>query len=131
MNSMSEMMLIEETAERASAQLSAFLTLVRLSFEAGETEARTIARETDYVIDPEAACYFDEARSLLLRAVPNLGLALMALDLAASREPECYGSTLIGVRELLLQGARDTAAAELAEAAEQGPPQLPLVRSVS
>lgn len=130
MKSMPVKMLIEEAAERASVELCSVLTLVHLSFKAGEAEARAVARATGYIIDPEASCYFDEARSLLLRAVPKLGLALMALDLAASREPECYGPTYFAIRELLLQGARDTAAAELAEA-EQQAQAVPVTRPFS
>ncbi|WP_146158083.1 hypothetical protein [Enhygromyxa salina] len=92
------------------------LTLVQLSFDEGAAVARLTARYERRVIDPEASAYFEEAKRLLLRPEPNLALALMALWIAASREPDCYGLTHAGVLSLLLDAAQDTAAAELAAA---------------
>lgn len=116
MRSMPELMLIQETIERASAHLQSILTLVQLSFDEGAAAAQEIADLDNRTIDPEASAFFGEARQLLLRPVPNLSVALMALWLAASREPECYGLTDAGIWALVQQAAHDTAAAELAAA---------------
>jgi hypothetical protein len=119
MRSMPELMLIQETLERASVHLQSMLTLVQLSFDEGAAVAKQIALTERRTIDPEASAYFGEARQLLLRPVPNLSFALIAMGVAASREPDCYGLTHVAIQALVLQAARDTAAAELAAAAEQ------------
>jgi hypothetical protein len=126
MMSMPEMMLIQETVGRANAQLQSVLTLVKLSFDDGAAIAREIAHVERRVIDPEASAYFDEARQLLLRPAPHLSLALMALCIAASREPNCYGLTHAGVLALLMDAARETAAAELTAAGVELYPEVEL-----
>lgn len=114
MRSMPELMLIQETIERASAHLQSILTFVQLSFDEGAAAARYLAELDDRIIDPVASTFFADARELLLQPVPNLNLALMALTLAASSEPECYGLTHAGIWALVHQAAQDTVAAELA-----------------
>lgn len=115
MRSMPELMLVEEAASRAAAQLHSLMSLLQLSFEAGELDARRIALG-GRIIDPEASCYFGEARRLLLRPEPNMERAYLALCFAARREPECYGPTFAALDDLLTEGARAAAAAELAGA---------------
>jgi hypothetical protein len=119
MRSMPELMLVEEAAERAAVQLRSLMTLLKLSFDAGEIDARRIAHG-GRVVDPEASCYFGEARRLLLRPEPNMERGYLALCFAARREPECYGPTFAALDDLLFEGARAAAAAEIA-AAETSP----------
>ena len=114
MRVMSELMLIEETMERASARVQSMLTLVQLSFEAGAAKARQIHEETGRVIDPVASALYEEARSLLLLPYPQFMPALGAAGLAAGREPECYGLTHKALEELLWGALEDTVDNELA-----------------
>lgn len=99
--------LIEEAVQRAAERTAGNLTLVRLSFETGLARATRLAQQTGRVIDPVATCCFDEALELLLRTEPDVGLALVALAMAAQREPGCYGQTFAAVHELLSQGLQD------------------------
>lgn len=122
MSSMPDLMLSEEAVARAVRRLQAVLTLVQLSFEAGAAAARQLGanevnrqgRPNRPIIDPVATCCFGDARELLLRPVPNLPLALVALQLAASREPECYGPTHVAMIELLFHAVDEAVEAELA-----------------
>ena len=114
MRVMSELMLIEETMERASARVQSMLTLVQLSFEAGAAKARQIHTETGRVIDPVASALYEEASGLLLLPYPRFNPALGAVGLAARREPECYGSTHRALEELFWGALEDTVNNELA-----------------
>jgi hypothetical protein len=110
---MTDLMLSEEAVERAVRRLHTVMTLVGLSFDAGTRSARElIARGV--IIDPIATCCFGEARDSLLRPVPNLPLALVALHFAAWREPECYGPTYSAMSELLFRAMGEAVDAELA-----------------
>lgn len=122
MSSMPDLMLSEEAVARAVRRLQAVLTLVQLSFEAGAAAARQLGanRQNRQIIDPVATCCFGDARELLLRPVPNLPLALLALQLAASREPECYGPTLAAMTELLFHAVEEAVEAELAGTLGEG-----------
>jgi hypothetical protein len=113
MSSMPEMMLSEEAVARATRHLQSVLTLVQLSFEAGAGAARRLAA-SGVLIDPIAACCFGEARELLLRPVPNLALALVALQFAAAREPSCYGPTHAAMIELLFRAVDEAVDVEIA-----------------
>lgn len=118
MRVMSELMLIEETIERASKRLQSMLTLFILSFDAGEADALELHAQTGCVVDPLASAYYREARRLLLLPFPRVQEASMALFLAANKEPGCYGSTLLALLELLEQASTETMEEELAAAAD-------------
>lgn len=126
MRSMPELMLVQETIERANAHLQTVLTLVQLSFDEGAAAARKLADVEGRIIDPMASAYFGEARQLLLRPVPNLAVAQTALCLAAKREPDCFELTRAGLEALLLQAAEDTATAELMAAEQELHPEVEL-----
>lgn len=113
MSSMPDVMLSEEAVSRAIRRLQAVLTLVQLSFEAGAAAARQLGA-TGTIVDPVATCCFSDARELLLRPAPNLPLALVALHLAACREPSCYGPTHAAMYELLFRAVDEAVEAELA-----------------
>jgi hypothetical protein len=113
MSPMPDLMLSEEAVARAARRLQAVLTLVQLSFEAGAAAARRLGA-TGAIVDPVATCCFGDARDLLLRPVPNLPLALVALHLAACREPSCYGPTHAAMNELLFRAMDEAVEAELA-----------------
>jgi hypothetical protein len=113
MRSMPDVMLSEEAVARALRRMQTVLTLVQLSFEAGSAAARRL-RATGVIVDPVATCCFGDARELLLRPVPNLPLALVALQFAASREPSCYGPTQAAMSELLFRAVDEAVEAELA-----------------
>lgn len=113
MSSMPEVMLSEEAVARAVRRLQYVLTLVQLSFEAGAAAARRLGA-TGVIVDPVATCCFGDARALLLRPVPDLPLALVALHLAACREPSCYGPTHAAMNELLFRAVDEAVLAELA-----------------
>jgi hypothetical protein len=113
MSSMSDVMLSEEAVARATRRLQAVLTLVQLSFEAGSAAARRLGAH-GVIVDPVATCCFGDARELLLRPVPNLPLALLALQLAACREPACYGPTHAAMNQLLFRAVDEAVEAELA-----------------
>lgn len=120
--SMSEALLIEETGDRATGRLHQLLTLLLLSFADGEARARSLAAASpDRIIDPVASACFAEARELLLRPAgtdaelrAGLFAAVFALDAAATREPECYGSVHRGVRTLVLTALDEVVAREFA-----------------
>lgn len=104
------------------------MTLIRLSFDAGEADARELARMTGEIIDPVATCCFSEARDYLLSATPDIPRALMALYVAAAREPLCYGPTQAVLREVLVESVQKTVDTEFeslhdAEPASEGPPR--------
>ena len=126
MRVMSELMLIEETMERASAQLQSMLTLLQLSFDAGAATARRIHGETGRVIDPVASSLYEEARALLMLPYPRLSHAFMALAVAAAHEPECYGTTHAAMLELIASALEDTVEDELA--ASEPPPSAPNIK---
>jgi hypothetical protein len=113
MSSMPDVMLSEEAVARALRRMQAVMTLVQLSFETGTAAARRLGA-TGAIVDPVATCCFGDARELLLRPVPNLPLALVALHLAAWREPSCYGPTHAAMVELLFRGVDEAVEAELA-----------------
>ena len=105
------------------------MTLIRLSFDAGEADARELARMTGEIIDPVATCCFGEARDYLLSATPDIPRALMALYVAAAREPLCYGPTQAVLREVLVESVQKTVDAEFeslhdAEPASDDRPRL-------
>lgn len=114
---MTDVMLSEEAVERAVRRLQTVMTLVRLSFDAGARAARGLAAR-EVMVDPVATCCFDEARELLLRPIPNLPLALVALHFAACREPACYGPTHAAMSELLFSAVGEAVDAELAAVLE-------------
>lgn len=120
--------LIEEAAQRATEQVASLLTLVQLSFETGQARARELADATGKLIDPIATCCYGEARELLLRSDPNLSLALMALSMAARREPHCYGPTYAAMHEFLIAGLQEAVdlefARELHDEREAGGPDV-------
>jgi hypothetical protein len=124
MSSMPDVMLTEEAVARATRRLQSVLTLVRLSFEAGAGVARRLAtggaNGVNVIIDPIATCCFGEARDLLLRPAPNLPLALVALQVAACREPLCYGPTHTAISELLFRAVGEAVDAELAAMLDDG-----------
>jgi hypothetical protein len=121
MSSMPDVMLTEEAVARATRRLQSVLTLVRLSFEAGAGAARRLATSgVNVIIDPIATCCFGEARDLLLRPAPNLPLALVALQVAACREPLCYGPTYTAISELLFRAVGEAVDAELAAMLDDG-----------
>jgi hypothetical protein len=107
------MMLSEEAVARATRRLQSLLTLVQLRFEAGAGVARRRIA-CGVLVDPIATCCFGEARELLLRPVPNLPLALVALQFAACREPSCYGPTHTAISSLLFRAVDEAVDAELA-----------------
>jgi hypothetical protein len=112
---MSDVLLIEETGDRAIRRLHQLLTLVLLGFEEGEARARALANaEPRRIIDPVASACFGEARELLVRGA--LFAALFALEAAALREPECYGPTHQTVRKLVLDSLERVVALEMANA---------------
>jgi hypothetical protein len=113
MSLMPDVMLSEEAVARAIRRLQSVLTLVQLSFEAGAAAARRLGA-TGAIVDPVATCCFGDARELLLRPVPNLPLALVALAFAAAREPSCYGPTHAAMTELLFAAVDEAVEAELA-----------------
>lgn len=116
---MSEALLIEEAGDRAIDRLHQLLTLVLLAFEEGEARARTIMAQAERILDPVASACFSEARELVLRpagSAMQLFAAVMALDVAASREPECYGPTHQAIRGLVFTALDDVVALELAAA---------------
>lgn len=117
---MPEPMLIDEAEQRAIERMQSLMTLVQISFDAGEAQARRIAAETELVTDPVATCCFGEARRLLVTPAPNFGKAMLALLYAAQLEPECYGPTKVAICELLFDGIDEAADAELAAASESG-----------
>jgi hypothetical protein len=106
-------MLSEEAVARAVRRLQTVLTLVQLSFEAGSAAARRLGAR-GVIVDPVATCCFGDARELLLRPMPDLPLALLALQLAAGREPACYGPTHAAMNELLFRAVDAAVEAELA-----------------
>jgi hypothetical protein len=110
---MPDVMLSEEAVARATRRLQSVLTLVQLNFEAGASAARRLGA-SGVLVDPVATCCFGEARELLLRPVPNLSLALVALHFAACREPACYGPTHTAMSELLFRAVGEAVDAELA-----------------
>jgi hypothetical protein len=116
---MSEALLIEEAGDRAIDRLHQLLTLVLLAFEEGEARARTILAQAERILDPVASACFAEARELVLRpagSAMQLFAAVMALDVAASREPDCYGATHQAIRGLGFTALDDVVALELAAA---------------
>jgi hypothetical protein len=113
MSPMPDLRLSEEAVARTVRRLQSVLTLVQLSFEAGAAAARRLGA-TGQIVDPVATCFFGDARELLLRPVPNVPLALLALRLAASREPSCYGPTDAAMNELLFRAVDEAVDAELA-----------------
>ncbi|HLT38412.1 MAG TPA: hypothetical protein VK034_19130 [Enhygromyxa sp.] len=121
---MSEALLIEEAGDRAINRLHQLLTLVLLGFEDGEARARALAAaEPDRIIDPVASACFGEARELLTRAAGSrvqlrggLFAAVCALDVAATREPDCYRLVHQAIRRLVLDALDDVVALELANA---------------
>lgn len=131
---MPEALLIEEAGDRAIDQLHQLLTLVLLRFEAGEARARTIMlAESGRIIDPVASACFAEARELLLRPAgtfeqlrAGLFAALVGLDIAATREPDCYGAAHQAVRKLVFAALDDVVALELSAAEHEDPSTSPL-----
>lgn len=125
-SSMSEATLIEEAGDRAAQRLQSLLTLVLLAFEAAEARALALAEaKLDRIIDPVASACFGEAREFLLRPAASaeqlragLFAALFALDVAATREPDCYQVTHQNIRQLVLAALDEAVALELAHAAE-------------
>jgi hypothetical protein len=113
MSTMPDLMLSEEAVARAARRLQSVLTLVQMSFEAGTAAARQLGANGS-IVDPVATCCFGDARELLLRPVPNLPLALVALHIAADREPSCYGPTHAAMNELLFRAVDEAVEAELA-----------------
>lgn len=121
---MSEALLIEEAGDRAAQRLHSLLTLLLLAFESGEADARAlVAAQPQRVIDPVASACYGEARGYLLRPTASaeqvragLFAGLFALDVAASREPECYASTHRAIRKLVLEALDEVVALELANA---------------
>jgi hypothetical protein len=113
MSTMPDLMLSEEAVARAARRLQSVLTLVQMSFEAGTAAARQLGANGS-IVDPVATCCFGDARELLLRPVPNLPLALVALHVAADREPSCYGPTHAAMNELLFRAVDEAVEAELA-----------------
>ena len=106
-------LLIDETPERAIEHASSMLGIIRLSFTNNELYALELARTSGRTIDPVASCYFGEARRLLFSTCPDYARALIALDIAAQAEPECYGQTYLGLRTLVLTSSREAVEAEL------------------
>jgi hypothetical protein len=125
---MSDALLIEEAGDRAIDRLHQLLTLVLLAFEEGEARARSIML-AERIIDPVASACFGEARELLLRPAAGavqLFAAVMALDVAASREPDCYGAVLQAIRGLVFGALEDVVALELAAAGSEAEGTDPL-----
>ena len=106
-------LLINETLERAIEHASSMLGIIRLSFADSELFALDFARTSGRTIDPVASCYFSEAQRLLFSTCPDYARALVALDIAAEAEPECYGKTYLGLRALVLTSSREAVEAEL------------------
>ena len=127
---MSEALLIEEAGDRAIDRLHQLLTLVLLAFEEGEAQARTIVlAEAQRILDPVASACFGEARELVLRpagGAVQLFAAVMALDVAATREPDCYGATYQAIRGLVFTALDDVVALELAAASSDSDGTDPL-----
>jgi len=116
MRMMSEQLLVEETMDRTRAQIAAMLGLMRQAFADSRERARALSLEFDHIVDPEAASLLDEAEALLISAKPRVESAIIALLLAALREPRAYGQLLGGVLGLLEGSLDEVTAAELAAA---------------
>jgi hypothetical protein len=96
--------LIEEAAQRATERLDSLLTLIHVQFEDSLARAHERAARTGTVVDPVATCCFEDARELLMRPEPELARALLALSMAAYREPLHYGPTYGVIHQLMLDG---------------------------
>lgn len=131
---MSDALLIEEAGDRAIDRLHQLLTLVLLGFEEGEARARAIMlAEPNRILDPIASACFAEARELLLRPAgkaaqlrAGLFTALFGLDVAATREPDCYALAHQAIRKVMFAALDQVVALELAEAEREHPDTAPL-----